>query len=214
MTRLAVLAAAAGLAVGCANTGPLTLLGYRVGSDALYDTNIKTVYVPTFSNRAFQTTPFRGIELDLQRAVVREINLKTPYRVTSDPDAADTELQANVAVIGETILNRNQQNLTREAELVLTVDVLWRDLRSGEILSAPKRRGQPGVPGVPADPPPVFDPSNPPPLPPPVVQAALPTRLVATGRLLPELGESSTTAAQRAVNSMAVQIVSMMEKPW
>jgi hypothetical protein len=175
------------------------------------------VYVPTFSNRAFQTTPYRGIEVDLQRAVVREIGKRTRFKVISDPERADTELQANVVGIDKTVLNRNLQNLIREADLVLSVDVLWRDLRSGEVLSAPKRGRQPGpagVPVIPGDPPPVFDPSNPAPPPPEVVQVAPPTRLVATGRLLPELGESSSTAQQRAVNAMAIQIVQMMERPW
>ncbi len=219
MTRfVATAVAVAGLAaaVGCQG-GPPTVLGYQLGADAIYDSNIRTVYVPTFTNRAFQTGPYRGLEVDLQRAVVREIGTKTRFKVVSDPERADTELQANVSGIDKTVLNRNQQNLIREADLVLSVDVLWRDLRTGEVLSAPKRGRSPGpagVPVVPGDPPPVFDPSNPAPPPPPVVQDAPPTRLVATGRMLPELGESSTTAEQRAVNAMAVQIVSMMEKPW
>ena len=70
------------------------------------------------------------------------------------------------------------------------------------------------MPVVTGDVPPVFDPTNPAPPPPPVVQDAPPTRLVATGRMLPELGESTTTAQQRAVNQMAVQIVQLMERPW
>ncbi|QDU20789.1 LPS assembly lipoprotein LptE [Urbifossiella limnaea] len=204
------------VAVGCQGGAP-TVFGYKLGADALYDCNIHTVYVPTFTNRAFQTGPYRGLELDLQRAVVREIGRRTRFKVVSDPERADTELQANVVGIDKSVLNRNLQNLIREADLVLSVDVLWRDLRSGEILSAPKRGRQPGpagVPVIPGDAPPVFDPTNPTPPPPEVVQFAPPTRLVATGRELPELGESSTTAEQRAVNAMAIQIVSMMEKPW
>jgi hypothetical protein len=35
-----------------------------------------------------------------------------------------------------------------------------------------------------------------------------------TGGFIPELGESLTTAEQKNVNSLAVQIVSMMEIPW
>ncbi|HEX4612417.1 MAG TPA: LPS assembly lipoprotein LptE [Urbifossiella sp.] len=215
---LTTAAAVAGLAaaVGCQG-GPPTIFGYRIGADALYDSNIKTVYVPTFTNRAFQTGPYRGIEIDLQRAVVREISTKTSFKVISDPDRADTELQANVVGISKNVLNRDQQNLIREGEVVLTVDVLWRDLRSGEILSTQKKGRSPGPAGVPAiqtDPPPVFDPTNPPPPPPAVVTEAFPTRIVASGRMLPELGESTTTAEQKAVNAMAVQIVSMMEKPW
>jgi len=218
MTRryTAVAVVALAVVVGCQGGAP-TVFGYKLGADALYDTNIGTVYVPTFTNRAFQTTPFRAIEVDLQRAVVREIGKRTRFKVVSDPERADTELQANVVGIDKTVLNRNLQNLIREADVVLSVDVLWRDLRSGEVLSAPKRGQQPGrtgVPELPGDPVPLFDPTDPAPPPPAVVQAAPPTRLVATGRELPELGESTTTASQRAVNAMAIQIVSMMEKPW
>jgi hypothetical protein len=200
---------AAGLAalVGCQG-GPPTLFGYQLGADALYDPNIKTVYVPVFHNRAFQTTPYRGVEVNITKAVVREIGAKTRFKVVSDPERADTELLGNVVSIDKTVLNRNQQNLIREADVVLTVDVLWRDLRDGTILSAP-RRGQ-----APAPAPVPFDPDVP--LPPPAAapQPPIPVRLVATGRMLPELGESSTTAEQRAVNQLATQIVSMMERPW
>ena len=59
-----------------------------------------------------------------------------------------------------------------------------------------------------------FDPNLP--LPPGISpdESWLPVRLVATGRLIPELGESITTGEQKAINLLAVQIVSMMEKPW
>jgi len=200
--------------IGCQG-GPPTILGYRLGGAALYDTNIKTVYVPVSYNRAFQTTPNRGIEVDVTRAVVREIGAKTPFKVVSDPAAADTELLMNVVDISKTILNRNQQNLTREAEVVVTVDVLWRDLRDGTILSAPRKGRTPGN-GQPLPPDQIqpFDPNvDLPPAPAPP-QPALPIRLVANGRMIPELGESYTTAQQKAIDLMATQIVSMMEKPW
>jgi hypothetical protein len=201
-------------AAGCKGTP--TFLGYKLGSAALYDTNIKTVYVPVFNNRAFQTTPYRGIEVDITRAVVREIGAKTPFRVVSDTERADTEIKGVVVNISKNILNRNQQNLTREAEVVLTVDVLWRDLRTGKNLSSTQRQipvlGQ--TPGLPAPEPIPFDPSVP--LPPGITpeDSQLPVRLLATGRLIPELGESITTGEQKAVNALATQIVSMMEKPW
>src|SRR5437762_341993 len=122
--------------VGC--QGPLCIFGYQLGADALYDPNIKTVCVPVFTNRAFQTTPYRGMEVDITRAVVKEIGAKTKFKVVSDPDRADTELRGNIVSIGKNILNRNQQNLTREAEVVLVVDVLWWDLRTCKNLTAPR----------------------------------------------------------------------------
>lgn len=203
-----------GALAGCQGTP--TFLGYKLGANAIYDSNIKSVYVPVFNNRAFQTTPYRGMEVDITRAVVREIGSKTPFKVVSDCDRADTELKGVVINISKNILNRNQQNLTREAEVVLTVDVLWRDLRTGKNLSSTQRQipvlGW--TPGLPAPEPIPFDPNVP--LPPNVTpdDSWLPVRLVATGRLIPELGESITTGEQKAINQLATQIVSMMEKPW
>lgn len=218
--RLALTAAVVLLAalVGCQG-GPPTIFGYQLGAEALYDTNIKTIYVPVFYNRAFQTTPNRGMEVEITRAIVREIGAKTPFKVVSDPERADTELLGNVVSIGKNILNRNQQNLIREAEVVITVDVLWRDLRDGRILSAPRKGITPGAP-LPKDPlaeqPPPFDPNVPQPPPPGPPQPLIPPtiRIVATGRMLPELGESYVTAQQKAIDQLATNIISMMEKPW
>ena len=208
--KLAGLAAVA----GCQGGTP-SVFGYNLGAGALYDSSITSVYVPVFNNRAFQTTPYRGLEVDITRAVVREIGAKTKFKVVSDCERADTEIKGVVIGINKTILNRNQQNLTREAEVVLTVDVLWRDLRTGKNLSA-IRRGTPGTPSIGLPPPEAipFDPNVP--LPPGISpdESWLPVRLVATGRLIPELGESITTGEQRAINQLATQIVSMMEKPW
>lgn len=198
--------------LGCQG-GPPTILGYQFGPDALYDPNVKSVYVPVFANTAVQTTPHRGLEVRLARAVIKEIGTKTRFKIVSDPERADTELLVNVVEIGKLKLNSNLQNLTREGELVVSADVLWRDLRDGRILSAP-RKGRNGGP-VPLDPAAApFDPNVPPPPPAADDPAALPVRLVGVGRVLPELGESSASAEQRAIKDLATQIVSMMEKPW
>lgn len=201
--------------VGCQNGTP-TLFGYQVGADALYDPCYKTVYVPMFHNRAFQTMPYRGLEAEITQAVVREIGAKTRLRVVSDPEKADTELIGVIVGIDKQLLNRNQQNTLREGEIIVSIDVVWRDLRTGRNLSAPRRHVDPatGIPVViPADPVP-FDPNVP--QPPPVAEVPndFPTRLVAVGRLIPELGESNASARQRVSNQAATQIVSMMEKQW
>jgi hypothetical protein len=206
MPRLAIIAPLL-LAAGCGWDGHFTLLGYNTKPN--YDTGVKTVYVPIFQNKAFQTTPYRMLEGDLTRAVVREIEQKTPYKVVSDPERADTELLGTLISIQKTIVNQNQQNLIREGEIIITVDLVWRDLRDGRILS---NRGRDNPDADPANLP-VFDPTNPPPVA-VIDQAPRPVRVVAVGRLVPELGESNTTAVQMAVNRMAVQIVSMMEKAW
>ena len=213
--RYALLAAGLAALVGCQN-GPPTIFGYQLGADALYDPNVKTVYVPVFANTSVQTTPYQGLEVSLTRAVVKEIGARTRFKVVPDPDRADTELLGSVIEVGKLRVNANIQNLTREAELVVSVDVLWRDLRDGRVLSAPRKGRNPATGGrLLADPAAVpFDPTVPAPPPAAVNQSALPVRLVGVGRVITELGESSTTAEQRAVKDLAGQIVSMMEKPW
>ncbi|HSQ55805.1 MAG TPA: LPS assembly lipoprotein LptE [Gemmata sp.] len=203
-------------AMGCRNGIP-TIFGYQLGNEALYDTNIKTVYVPTFYNRAFQTTPYRGFEVDLTQALIREIGKVTPYRVTSDVNKADTELIGVIMLIQKNIMNRTQQNTVRDGELVVSVDLIWRDLRDGTILSAPTRNPVPtGITTLPLqDPEPIpFDPYLTPIPAIPVPPSLVPTRIVAWGRYLPELGETNASAMNRVQKNFATQVVSMMEKKW
>jgi hypothetical protein len=180
----------------CEGGGQFTVFGYTTKPN--YDLSIHTVYVPIFKNLTLR----RGLEFDLTRAVVREIEAKTPYKVVSDCDAADTELTGTIIGLNKNILNRNQLNEVREAETTLAVEIVWRDRRSGEILSRP-RRG----PGAPPPLPPDAPPGTKPPPPPPVLVQSI-------GDFIPELGGSITTAMQQNVDRLAVQIVSMMEKPW
>jgi hypothetical protein len=224
----------AGLALtGCESGGHFTFLGYTTRPN--YDTCIRTVYVPIFKCTIMLDETRRQIPFDLTRAVVREIESKTPYKVVSDRSRADTELTGTVVALTKNLLNRNPLNEIREAETVLTVGIVWKDLRSGEYLS--KQRKAPGVlatPGIPAlDIPDLTAASQQPPLPtnppvqpipqpgapglPVVVPAnpdAIPVLVTGLGDYIPELGQSTTTAYQQAINKLATQIVSVMEKAW
>jgi hypothetical protein len=202
------------LALASCRSGVPTIFGYQIGAAALYDDRISTIYVPVFTNRAFQTTPYRGFEVDVTEAVIREIGTKTPYRVVSDPLKADTELLGNIVSITKNIMNRTQQNTVRDGEVIVAVDVVWRDLRDGTILSAPRKYRLPGTP-APGDTPPIpFDPTINPPPPLPEPATLVPARIVAEGRYVMELGETNASAAKRVQNQIATQIVSMMEKSW
>ncbi len=182
------------LASSCGWDGQFHILGYTTRPN--YDSSIHTVRVPIFKN----TTFYHGLEFDLTRAVIREIESKTPFKVVSEGCPADTELNGKIVNFNKNILNRNQLNEVREAETVLSVEVTWKDLRSGEILSKPRPR-----PGEPPPPPP--GPGAPPPPPPVVLVQSL-------GHFVPELGQSITTAQKQNVDQLAIQIVSMMETPW
>jgi hypothetical protein len=196
------------------------------------------VRVKMFKNRTFwTTTPLPGLEMDLTEAVVREIEQKTPYKVVQDNP--DTEMTGTIVAFTKTPLSYNQLNYPREQETTMVVELTWRDLRTGQVLTKPPRRfGQPlpaepaaplvaetvpgilrtapvpGTPALPSDAEAANLPEPPPPPPgapcPPVPPAVI--RSVAHFR--PELGESITTAMQKNVNRMAEQIVSQMEKPW
>jgi hypothetical protein len=192
----ACLLAAACVLPSCTSDGQISILGYT--SRPNYDPTIKTVFVPIFKNFTFR----RGMEFDLTRAVIREIEAKTPFKVVSCEVGADTVLTGTIVSFNKNLANINPLNEVREAETLLTVQIAWVDNRPatrGDILSLPRPPGAPPIvpipPGVPLPPPP-----------PAVVQSL--------ASFIPELGESLTTAEQKNVNRLAVQIVSLMEKPW
>ncbi|VTS06354.1 LPS assembly lipoprotein LptE [Tuwongella immobilis] len=190
---------------GCLEGGHLSVLGYTTQPN--YDLSFRTVYVPIFKNTVFQTGPYRGMEFTLTRAVIREIEAKTPYKIVSNPQAADTELLGTVVGLTKNTLNTNQENEVREGELLLMVDLVWRDLRTGKVLSNSAARNVVDTTQIPR-----FDPTQPQPISGP--DTARPVRLTASGRVLPEAGESSTTGLQMAIDRMALQIIHLMEKPW
>ena len=207
---LFALAILAIMPMGCARDGRFRLLGYDFGS--LHDSRYRTIYVPIFENRAFQSGPLRGMEYALTEAVQKEIEATTTYKVTHSRERADTELLGTIVATPKHIINRNQLNEIREGEMIIQIEILWRDLQTGEILSKPGI-SQVAQPPVPAGPPrqpgmelPVDTPETLKKLPKVVVQAS--------GRFVPELGESQATAVQRGCKKLAVQIVSLMEKPW
>ncbi len=196
IAALGLLAGALAVLPGCGTwDGNFCILGYT--TQPMYDLSIRTVRVPIFKNLTFR----RGLENDLTEAVVREIHAKTPYRVVQNCDAADTELIGTIVARNKGITNLNQLGEIREANTLLSVEVVWRDLRpgrAGEVLSLP-------VPGKPGEPPPP---------PPPPGTPAPPALVQSIGSFIPELGGSVTTAEKENVDKIAVQIVSMMEKPW
>lgn len=218
-----VLAASALLLPSCEWDGNFTVLGYTTKPQ--YPSNIHTVYVPIFKN----LTLWRGLEFDLTRAVIREIESKTPYKVVSNPDCADTELKGTIVSLNKNVINRNQLNEIREAETTLAVEITWKDLHTQEILSRPRPPGlaNTSIPGGPSPsglPGPVLpnsplNPTRPPeyvppgtPIPTPATPPPVLVQSIAS--FIPELGQSITTAQQTNVNRLAIQIVSMMESPW
>jgi len=203
-------------ATGCLENGHFSVLGYTTVPN--YDCNIKTVYIPIVNTTIYQAGPFRGVEFELTRAIIREIEAKTPYKVVSDPSRADTELLCEITINDKGAFNRTFQNQVREGQIILGVALVWRDLRTGKVLSNSVSGRTPINPGILSGPAvqaidvPQLDPNAPPLIERP--ETAFPVTLTTEGRFIPELGESNATGIQMAINRMAIQIVQVMEKVW
>ncbi len=177
----------------CQEGGHFCILGYTTMPN--YDLTIHTVYVPIFKNTTFS----QGLEFELTRAVVREIEAKTPFKVASCRAQADSELIGTIVSRNKLLINYNQLGEVREVQTTVAVEVIWRDLRpghAGEILSKPN----PGPEGKPL----VLKEG----------QSAPSFTLQSQAGFIPEIGQSLATALKDNCDRLAVQIVSMMEKPW
>ena len=154
--------------------------GYQIGNQSLYPPDIHTVYVPMFESASFRA----NMGERLTEAVMKEIELRTPYKVVSDPNA-DSTLSGRIVQEGKEVLIGSRVGDPREIQANIHVQASWID-RQGRQL-----RASSAVP--------------------------LPSELVdvqGTGNLVPEVGQSVETAQQDAIQSVAAQIVSLMEKPW
>ena len=167
--RRLVITAALLLCSGC---------GYIVGG--AYAPDIRSVHVPTFTADSYR----RGIELQLTEAVQKQIQSRTPYRLTGGP-SADTRLTGHIVNIRKDVLGETAFDDPRELQFSLAVSVTWEDLRSGLVLARQQ------IP---------INPST--------------MQLVTQADFAPELGHSLATATQDAVDDLAQQIVGMMEAPW
>src|SRR5256885_1557449 len=110
-----VLPALALLLPSCAEDGHFTVLGYSTRPN--YDTRYKTVRVNIFKSKTFwSVVPTPGLEMDLARAIVRQIEEKTPYKCVGAGCDADTEIGGTLVNFTKGVLNANQLNYPREVE--------------------------------------------------------------------------------------------------
>jgi hypothetical protein len=95
-----------------------------------HDETVRTVAVPMFQNPTFS----RGLEIELTDAIIKEIQAKTPWRVT-------TEGTANTTLTGTLTDSRlrrlsigRETGYSQEIAVELTVDFDWKDSRTGKTL--------------------------------------------------------------------------------
>jgi Lipopolysaccharide-assembly len=153
---------------------------YRWGAASLYPPDIQTVYVPVFESDSFR----RNLAEFLTEAIVKEIELKTPYKVVGTPQA-DSVLTGKITTDTKRVIIEDQFDYPRETQVNMSVEVRWVN-RRGHLMNQPS-----AIP--------------------------LPQDLViisGDGALVPEFGQSVATAQLQSIQSLAQQIVSLMEMPW
>ncbi|HEX4128593.1 MAG TPA: LPS assembly lipoprotein LptE [Pirellulales bacterium] len=153
---------------------------YMVGNRTLYPPDIQTVYVPMFDSTSFR----RGLGEELTEAVVKEIELKTPFKVVNSPDA-DSVLAGKLVSDTKGVLVKPPTDEQRLVQIQYRVQVSWVDRRGSQI------REMQSIP---------------------VPDASV--MIDQTQNYVPEMGQSISTAQAQTVQRLAEQIVSLMEAPW
>jgi len=153
---------------------------YQIGNQSLYSTEVHTVYVPIFESASYR----RNLGERLTEAVVKEIELRTPYKVVGSPDA-DSTLLGRISAETKRMTISSPQGEPRQEQMQMVVQVSWIN-KTGQALRAGAT--------VPVDP------------------AAASVTGAAT--FVPEFGQSVASAQQTAIQRIAQQIVALMEAPW
>lgn len=153
---------------------------YRMGSDTLYAPDVQTVYVPMIESDSFR----RDLGERLTEAVVKEVELKTPFKVVGTTDA-DSILSVRLVSDTKRVTVENPNDDPRAIELNMLAEVTWLN----------RRREPLRLPTTMVLPPEIL----------PVNQ---------TAALIPEGGQSVAVQQQQAIERLATQIVSTMEEQW
>ncbi len=170
--------------------GGLTLAGYALALSgcAAYRFGNASLYPPDIQTvyvPVFESDSFRRYLAEfLTEAIAKEIELKTPYKVVGTPQA-DSVLTGKITTDTKRVIIEDNYDYPRETQVNLSVEVRWVD-RKGDLVA-------------------------------PANTIAVPQQLAVLsgdGTLVPEFGQSVATAQLQAIQSLASQIVSLMETPW
>jgi hypothetical protein len=153
---------------------------YHIGNQSLYPNDIRTVYVPMVESNSFR----RDFGERLTEAIVKQVELKTPYKVVNK-SMADSVLAVKLVTEAKGVTIPSLTGDARATQASIHVQVSWIDHKGMAL------RDTKNIP--------------------------MPEELVdvtGTGNLVPEVGQTTATSQQDAINSVAKQIVGLMEAPW
>lgn len=154
--------------------------GYQLGQRSLYRPDIRTVHVPVVQSESFR----RFLGERITEAVVKEIELRTPYKVV-DSETADSVLNVRLVSESKRVINNNRFSEPRDIETDFFIQTSWVDRRGDIIMSHED---------IPAGP--------------------LMVNIGQQANFVPEGGQSLATAQQEAIDKLAAQIVGQMELAW
>lgn len=154
--------------------------GYQLGQRSLYRPDIRTVHIPVVQSDSFR----RYLGERLTEAVVKEVELRTPYKVVG-PDEADSVLTVRLVSDSKRIIANNNFSEPRDIETDFFIQTNWVDRRGDLIMT------RDNVPAAP-----------------------LLVNIGQQANFVPEGGQSLVTAQQEAINKLAQQIVGQMEIAW
>jgi len=103
--------------------------GYQIGNRTLYEPQLQTVHVPIFQSDSWR--PDLGEWLT--EAVIKEIELRTPFKVVSDP-LADSVLTGRIMWDAKRVVSENVNDEPRNLLYNAAVHVTWMD-NTGRILT-------------------------------------------------------------------------------
>ena len=109
------------LLVGCT--------GYQLGNQNLFRPDIRTVHVPIVQSESFR----RGLGERLTESMVKEIELRTPYKVV-DASQADSIFQARIVDEHKRVIAENQFDEARDIEAQMIVEVSWLDRQGQQLI--------------------------------------------------------------------------------
>ena len=110
----------------------LTLVGctgYRFGNQSLFRPDVRTVHVPIVHSESFR----RGLGERLTEAIVKEIELRTPYKVVDAADA-DSIFQARLIDEHKRVIAENQFDEARDIETQMILEVSWLDRQGQQLI--------------------------------------------------------------------------------
>ncbi len=101
---------------------------YQFGNDSLYNSNVRTIYIPIVRNDTFRPT----VGVQLTEAIQKAVELRTPFKVIGDA-SADSTLSCRVTSETKQVITENRTDDPRALDAIVNIEVTWTD-RRGNLL--------------------------------------------------------------------------------